>query len=227
VKQPSYYAFFDVDGTLLNMTSMLSFLDFCHKHYYSNKLYGKFLSICYQFKRAVLFVNRDRNFLNQLYYRNYKGMQADNVCALGNNWFSNCVLSKSGALNSSSIKQLKKHQKNGAHIILVTGAFEACVAPIAKFFNVNHILCVQPEKNNGKYTGNIKGIQTIGKGKAEAIKAFLESQNIDNDELNKAYAYGDHVSDIPMLEMVAHPCVVKNSNSQLLKYAQQRKWAIV
>jgi len=45
--------------------------------------------------------------------------------------------------------------------------------------------------------------------------------------LDEAYAYGDHASDIPMLELVGYPCVIKKSDNNLVKHAEQYQWAIV
>jgi phosphoserine phosphatase len=45
-------------------------------------------------------------------------------------------------------------------------------------------------------------------------------------DLGKSYAYGNHHSDLPLLELVGHPHVVEPSTI-LAKVAHQKSWPIL
>jgi phosphoserine phosphatase len=63
----------------------------------------------------------------------------------------------------------------------------------------------------------------IGPGKAHAIEKFIADRGID---LARSFAYGDHHSDIHMLEMVAHPVVVGNE-PEMVEQAKRSGWPIL
>ncbi len=46
-----------------------------------------------------------------------------------------------------------------------------------------------------------------------------------NVELSRSYAYGDSISDLPMLEAVGNPVAV-NPDKRLLAAAQERNWQV-
>src|SRR3546814_15438352 len=81
---------------------------------------------------------------------------------------------------------------------LVTGV-QTCALPIARELNVVHVLANNLEVTSGKYSGNILPPQTIGDGKREAIVGFLKEWKSNP---NDCYGYGDHISDLPLLEIV-------------------------
>lgn len=72
-------------------------------------------------------------------------------------------------------------------------------------------------------TGKIKGIQTIGEGKAKAMRKFALKEKID---LNTSYGYGDDISDLNMLSCVGNPVYVGN-NSTMLNHAKYHNWAVL
>ena len=63
----------------------------------------------------------------------------------------------------------------------------------------------------------------IGLGKASAIKDFLADKGVS---AQSCYAFGDDVSDLPMLEIVGKPVIIEG-DSELVSIAEDRKWRIV
>jgi len=63
-------------------------------------------------------------------------------------------------------------------------------------------------------------LYAYGPGKADAIRAMAEVENID---LEASYAYSDSITDLPMLEAVGHPVVV-NPDAALAVIAAERGW---
>ncbi|CDG17356.1 protein of unknown function [Xenorhabdus doucetiae] len=68
----------------------------------------------------------------------------------------------------------------------------------------------------------------IGKNKKDAVLAFIRDKSGIKPE--ECYAYGDHISDIGMLEVVGHPTIVdhnKDDSDPFVKLAKERNWNII
>ncbi len=224
MKKNSYYAFFDIDGTILNLTSMLSFLEYSLPKYYQPfSVYGYIKLKRYYLLREFFSDMNDRAALNKDYYKNYRGMKVEKLLTLGYEWFAQQLAENKNLFKENALKALRDHQRNGAEVVFVSGAFAPCIQPLADFLNVRHILCVKPKINNGFYNGEINIPQTIGEGKADAIKLFLiNSPGV----LKKSFAYGDHISDLAMLELVGTPIVI-GGDQQLENHAIKHAWKII
>jgi len=225
-KKPEYYAFFDVDGTLLKGKPMLSFLNFYYRSRF--KRFPKFGEIKFkQFITMSFILNKfgvPREVLNRLYYKCYKNQSAWWLKNIGKQWFTACVEQMPNSYHPNIVLELIKHQKNGAEIVFVSGSFPACLEPIANKFNVKTILATTMKIKGDYYTGEIQNIQTIGQGKVQAIKNFLKKENYD--DLERCYAYGDHHSDFPMLSLVGHPRVVAGDTA-VENHAKEMRWNII
>jgi FMN phosphatase YigB (HAD superfamily) len=86
MKNPSYYVFFDVDGTLLREKSLFEFLQYFYK-----VNYGKLWKIKYKsyllLNNFYDFLSVNRSWINQNYHKQYKGHQQNKIDALGYEWF--------------------------------------------------------------------------------------------------------------------------------------------
>jgi phosphoserine phosphatase len=98
------------------------------------------------------------------------------------------------------------------------------LSPIAARLGVRHILATIMEVVDGSYTGRIFPPQTIGRGKAEAIAGFLERAGVSP---SCCHAYGDDISDLPMLSAVGWPVVVRGDNRALEELALNRGWPVL
>lgn len=83
-------------------------------------------------------------------------------------------------------------------------------------------LCSEPRVLNGHYTGALR-LQAIGKEKAVLAQAHAKWQRAP---LAGCYAYGDHISDLLLLDCVGMPCAA-NPKQPLLSIAQDRAWPIL
>jgi len=218
INESKSVAFFDVDETLINMKSMFDFLQYWYQGRNEEEKLKSYMS---NFKIEVK-NGTSREQLNKGYYRQFKGVNYSDLVKSGEKWFSS-VLDENLFINES-IEALKRHQTQNIDIVFVSGSMFPLLSPIAKHLGVKHILCAPIELNSdGIVTGEIGTPQTIGNGKKEAILHFCNKKNIDPE---KCYAYGDDVSDIPMMEITGHPiCVGKKSNLSI--HAILHGWKII
>ncbi len=221
----TYLAFFDVDGTVIDTKSMFSFL----KYYWQNIPSNIGASVNFKYYAYLIKViilqklGCSRQHINEKYYQHFAGKNKDEIMLLGKMWWERISASKL-VYNHKVINEIRFHQQSGAAVVLVSGSMEACVNPIAEELGIRHCLVTSLENNNGIYTGKINGIPNIGNGKVKKIKEFIE-KNYKDVDLSKCFAYGDHESDISMLEYVGNPVVV-GKNEFLIKIAKKSGWKI-
>lgn len=213
------YAFFDVDDTLISVKSMLSFQDFWYERFSEHQAKERY----YMDLRQHMHENASWEVLNRLYYQHFAGRRVVDVEQCGEAWFTHMEENHPDLFHAVPLAELKRHQDEGRDVIFVSGSFPAILKPVARVTRVKHILSTSMEVENECYTGRILTPQTIGAGKAEAIKIFLASVN---GVAEHCYAYGDDISDLPMLQSVGKPTVVRGGRG-LEQRAQELGWRII
>jgi HAD superfamily hydrolase (TIGR01490 family) len=116
------------------------------------------------------------------------------------------------------------HKKEGHRLILISGSVRYLLEPVARNLGFQHILSTDLEVDeNGLMTGKPKGRVCVGENKKRLAFALAGQLGID---LGASYAYGNHQSDIPLLESVGHPHAVEPTLS-LERIAHRRSWPIL
>lgn len=212
-------AFFDVDDTLISVKSMLSFQDFWYQKTGDSegeRAYREDLQrhlhpgVCW-------------NFLNRLYYRHFAGRNPEQVAELGRLWLAHTKEANADFYHAQPLAELRAHQKAGRPVVFVSGSFPALLEPIAEELGVEHVLATRLEVEDGRYTGCLLPPQTIGEGKAAAIRDFLHKRGVNAAH---CFAYGDDVSDLPMLQAVGQPTVVSGGR-ELEARAKVLGWRVI
>lgn len=210
-------AFFDVDNTIVNLTTLVSFMKFYHHTIGNPDEYVRRYSIL----ESMKFDGASRQKLNELYYKQFKGAAFSDMMNMGRRWFES--LDHDTLFKTPVIKAINEHKQKGNSIALVSGSFQPCLAPILEHIGGHWLLCTDLETVENVLTGNIKQ-QAIGAGKRAIIERFASEQAL---QLDNCYAYGDDISDIDMMKSVGHPIAVTSSNSTLMDIAHSHGWPII
>ncbi|MDO5704275.1 MAG: HAD-IB family hydrolase [Paracoccus sp. (in: a-proteobacteria)] len=212
-------AFFDVDDTLIRIKSMFDFFQhWCDEELGNPLLYAQF-SNYFAYAREN---GTPRTVLNRDYYRFFSGTEPDDLATAAQNWAKKRI--GPDLFYPEAIDRLINLRNDGMLPVLVSGSFPELLQPIAVHLGVKEILSTKMQIGaDGFYTGEIEPPQTIGQGKAEAIETFLKRRNVHPEDF---WAFGDDLSDLPMLEFVGNPVVVGNGG-ELVKVAQRRNWPIL
>lgn len=215
--QQKTIAFFDVDGTLLSSTIVHCYIWLrtasmspAHKFFW----YIGFLPKVIYY---LLLDRISRTKFNIVFYRNYRGMEASEVKASATDMFEHYLSRK---VFPEAISQIEEHRENGDQVVLLTGALDFIVDPIADFFGVDSILAPSLAEQENTFTGELTTEPLIGEQKAIALRKFAEEVNIP---LDICYAYSDSQSDLPMLNCVGNPVVV-NPSKALRQKAMETGW---
>ncbi len=215
---PAGFAFFDVDETLIAIKSMFDFFPFwCARQ-------GQPDSAA-RFARSFAAARGEgqaREQLNRLYYSFFAGAAPRELELAGRAWFEQRFGGGRGPYIAPAVARLRSHRAAGIVPVLVSGSMLPLLAPLAAELGVAHCLCTSLVLDGqGRLSGAIGQPQTIGRGKAAALHGFLRRHGV---AAQHCYAYGDDLSDLPMLEAVGWPVAVGNDRA-LAELAALRGWS--
>ena len=134
-----------------------------------------------------------------------------------------CQSEMIGKVSLEGRARLDAHRQAGHQLILVTGAPDFLIEPLADFLNVPTAFAAKPEQRDSLYTGALTPPLPYGQGKRELILAHAQDRGLD---LAGSYAYGDSPGDYDLLELVGYPLVV-NPIRGMARTARQRNWPVV
>jgi HAD superfamily hydrolase (TIGR01490 family) len=207
-------AFFDIDGTLTDTTTMF---DFLAHHLAAHGRSDQYTTLQGQL-RAMAQAGADRADRCRAYYQVYAGVQESSLMAEGERWFCERITT-GGFLNPSALAAYRAHAVAGDLTVLVSGSFPACLQPLAEYLGADVLLCSRPEVRGGRYTGAITN-PMIGAAKAEAVARLATERALS---LKRSHAYGDHLSDVAFMELVGSPVVVGH-DPLMRRHAAVRGW---
>lgn len=118
---------------------------------------------------------------------------------------------------------LARHRTKGDTLLIITATNRFITAPIAERLGVDHLIAVNPEVKNGRYTGRVSGIPSYREGKVTRLEKWLEDQD---QTMEGAWFYSDSHNDLPLLEIVEHPVAV-DPDDTLREIAKERQWRIM
>ena len=118
---------------------------------------------------------------------------------------------------------LNQHRAEDDTLLIITATNRFVTAPIAKALGVDHLLAIELEEKDGRYTGKVSGVPSYREGKITRLEAWLEDHDCS---MEGAYFYSDSLNDLPLLETVARPIAV-DPDEKLADIAKRRGWKII
>jgi len=122
---------------------------------------------------------------------------------------------------AEAVELIAEHHRQGREVVIVSTSGTEVVEPIGAMLGADHVIATRMVVEDGRYTGEIS-FYAYGPNKADAIRELAERNGYD---LSESYAYSDSATDLPMLEVVGHPCAV-NPDKALRAEAVVRGWPI-
>ena len=120
--------------------------------------------------------------------------------------------------------RLAEHKRHGDLCVLVSAGVRYALEPVMHDLGFDHLFCTDLEVgHDGNYTGRSLGLICIDEHKRTMALALARSHEID---LAVSSAYGNHQSDIPLLESMGFPVAVEPTGP-LSRVATQRGWPIM
>ncbi|MCB1250531.1 MAG: HAD-IB family hydrolase [Acidimicrobiales bacterium] len=160
---------------------------------------------------------KDRSDFLRFFYRRYEGAPIDQIEEDAAEMLSDLILTKSFP---AAIRRVREHRALGHRTVLITGALDFVVAPLAPLFD--DIVSAQLDRSGNRYKGELLEVPPTGESRAQALFDYAADHDID---LREAVAYADSTSDLPMLEVVGFPVAV-NPETRLAALARKRGWLV-
>jgi HAD superfamily hydrolase (TIGR01490 family) len=130
------------------------------------------------------------------------------------------------AILPPAIALVNEHLRQGDLCAIVTATNTFVTAPIARAFNVPHLIGTVPAWRAGRYTGAIEGVPSFKEGKVTRVNAWLDGLGLTLSGFERSYFYSDSMNDLPLLEAVTHP-VATNPSPSLRQLADERGWPVL
>ena len=213
-------AFYDLDGTLVR-TNLVHVFGYNARN--QQGLWNSLVRTTTTLASVPLFAAADfysRRLFNDLFFKRYKGESEDRLRYLSEELFEN-VLRPS--IFPGAYELIDKSKRLGLRQVLVTGAIDFTVLPLARHLGLDDWVCNRLEFVDGKATGRLLPPVMAAATKASWMRVYAEREGLN---LSDCYSYSDSMSDLPMLSVVGHPAAV-NPDYRLRNTALQHDWPIL
>ncbi len=118
------------------------------------------------------------------------------------------------------------HLEAGHAVVVVSASFEPIIASAMIEHPLQFALASRMKiDDQGCYTAQVDGLPTEGPAKIEVLRQFADSY-FGEGCWELGWAYGDHFSDLTLLEAAQHPCAV-TPDGKLEAYGRKMGWDIL
>lgn len=216
-------AIFDFDGTLYSKETFKVMMEHLKNHPIHSKRYRQFYRAIMPpyigSKLKLVSVKKMRESSVQAYLAALESFTQTEL----ESYFREIADKMHGDFNPNVVERLKRHVHNEDYVMLVSGAFTPLLHAVTEKLPIGTIIGtdIPYQADILDHRAKISHIQ--GPLKTEKIHEALAGQDID---WANSFAYGDSLSDLPVLELVGHPVAVK-PEPRLLTVAKERKWEIL
>jgi HAD superfamily hydrolase (TIGR01490 family) len=161
-----------------------------------------------------------RRLFNDLFFLRYRGESEDRLRYLAEELFEKVIRP---SIFPGAYDLVDKSKRLGLRQVLVTGALDLTVKPLARHLGIDHAVTNHLEFVDGKATGRLLPPIMAAATKASWIRIYAEKEGLN---LSECYSYSDSMSDLPMLSVVGHPTAI-NPDFRLRNTALQHDWPIL
>lgn len=213
-------AFFDVDNTLIQGSSLVQLAMGLAKH----RFFRIRDLVPMAWKQAKFRFTGSENATDVANGRQQalefiKGKRVEDLVALGRDIVDSKMIDK---VYPGTRELAQMHLDAGQQVWLVTATPVQLAQILAERLGFTGALGTVPEEVDGVFTGRLVGDILHGPGKMHAVAALTTLEGLD---LSRCTAYSDSANDIPMLSMVG-TAVAINPDKTLKSEADKRGWII-
>jgi alcohol-forming fatty acyl-CoA reductase len=211
-------AVFDVDGTLVE-TNIVEYFFWMRLRAQPLEDWPSFMAdMLREAPRWLYLERRSRAEFQRSFYREYDGLDYDVMKKLGREALSAVTLRR---VYPEGMRRIREHKRAGHRVLLLTGALDVVVEPLAELLDVE-VDCAHLLVKDGRLTGDLQSPPPAGEARGTLLEEYAAQNGIT---LSESFAYADSLSDLPMLELVGTPVAV-NPDARLSQVAGQRGWRV-
>jgi HAD superfamily hydrolase (TIGR01490 family) len=211
-------AVFDVDGTLVE-TNVVEYFFWMRLRAQPLEDWPRFMAqMAREAPRWLYLERRSRAEFQRSFYREYDGLDYEVMRRLGREALNAVTLRR---IYPEGMRRIREHKRAGHRVLLLTGALDVVVEPLAELLDVE-VDCAHLLLKDGRMTGDLQSPPPAGEARAALLEEYAANNGVT---LSESFAYADSLSDLPMLELVGTPVVV-NPDARLSQVAGQRGWRV-
>lgn len=204
-------AIFDLDGTIIRLSSEQVFLTYLLNHgeipipnllaWTSNFLRVRSLPVAKSNK--IYLRSLEQNHIHEIAHR--------------------CFIERLRASIAPHISELiHAHRTEGRTVILMSGSLSFLVQLFHEHFQTDMMIAHTLEVVDGRFTGHRIGLHPFAENKGKLAQQLATEHGFD---LSDSYAYGNHHTDVHKLELFGHPVAV-NPDRKLRQIATEKGWQL-
>ncbi len=213
-------AFFDVDNTLVQGSSLLHFgRGLATRKYFTYRDVVGFVYAQAKFQVMGRENSDDVAAGRRKALAFIEGRSTAELTALGEEIYDDIIADKIWP-GTRDLAQM--HLDAGQQVWLVTATPYELAVTIARRLGLTGALGTVAESVDGVFTGRLVGEILHGPGKAHAVRSLAIREGLN---LRRCTAYSDSYNDVPLLSLVG-TAVAVNPDAQLRALARQRGWEI-
>ncbi|GAC1687769.1 MAG: HAD-IB family hydrolase [Candidatus Dormibacteraceae bacterium] len=211
-------AVFDVDGTLVE-TNVVEYFLWMRLRAQPVEEWPSFMAqMLREAPRWLYLERRSRAEFQRSFYREYDGLDYEVMKRLGREALDAVTLRR---IYPEGMRRIREHKRAGHRVLLLTGALDVVVEPLAELLDVE-VDCAHLLVKDGRLTGDLQAPPPAGEARGTLLEEYAARNGI---VLPESFAYADSLSDLGMLELVGTPVAV-NPDARLSQVAGQRGWRI-
>ena len=210
-------AAFDMEGTVLTSNVVESYLWLRLADLPGEEWPAEISSVARRLPSYLGAERRDRGEFLRSFYRRYQGASVEGLRRLVEDQVAEMVLQR---ISPAAIRRIREHREAGHGTVLITGALDVFVQPLAPLFD--EIVAAHLAIEDGRYTGYLESPPLVGEARAAWLRRYAAADGID---LAHSYAYADSHTDLPLLRAVGKPVAV-NPDVALFRVAKKRRWPV-
>ena len=213
---PRSLALFDLDDTLVHgNTVLLYFRDQWRRGQVSNRALLRAVALLAGYKLDLV----DMPAVIAQTTLEAKGSPEQHLIDVGESLFPQVR----ERLVPAAVAAVQAHLARGDEVAIVTASMAYVAGPVARLLGIPHVVGTEVEVKDGVLTGKLVGEPCFGKGKIGKAQALADRVGLP---LRDAWFYTDSRSDLPLLEAVARPMVVR-PDPRLRLAAKRNGWPIL
>ena len=211
-------AVFDVDGTLVE-TNVVEYFLWMRLRAQPVDDWPRFMAqMLREAPRWLYLERRSRAEFQRSFYREYDGLDYEVMKELGREALDAVTLRR---IYPEGMRRIREHKRAGHRVLLLTGALDVVVEPLAELLDVE-VDCAHLLVKDGRLTGDLQSPPPAGEARGTLLEEYAARNGI---VLSESFAYADSLSDLGMLELVGTPVAV-NPDARLSQVAGQRGWRV-
>jgi alcohol-forming fatty acyl-CoA reductase len=211
-------AVFDVEGTIADLTVVQHYLYFLLDTEPRRRWPLTIARTALSIPGWIRLDRANRLDFQRRFYRQYAGFEPDAIAAAARRAFHEVTLPR---CFPRALRRVREHVDAGHRVVLITGALEEVVRPLAELLEVE-LRAARLRVVDGIFDGDLAETPPSAEARGMLVRRLAEEADL---RLAGSYAYADSISDLSMLEAVGHPVPV-NPDLRLDSVARRRGWPV-